>query len=481
MGDKIALAQIKAHQTVSPDAKLLLEGILRFFSNQKIEILDPPNWFANSATKVELPHVKHWSLIQDFGGGDIKLIWEPSRFHWLVLAAQAFCIDGNKEYLSLINRWLGDWSKNNPVNQGPNWKCGQETSIRLMNLLLAAYVLSEYEQPSSALVQLVRNHAERIYPTLHYAVAQDNNHGSSEMAALFIAGAWLIANGISDKTTRNWLQRGRDGLEERVARLVAKDGSFSQHSANYHRLFLDTLSLVEFWCLTLNQPAFSENYYSSAKSAVDWLWQMADPDTGDAPNLGANDGAMLLQLAGTSYRDFRPSVQLAGALFRGGRFYAHEGADAVLHWLGLPVEQSPLFDKKRISCLMDEGGYATFVGASCWGMLRFPRFRFRPSHADLMHLEIMDHGIPIFRDGGTFSYNADAQWLNYFPGVESHNTIQFDEGEPMPRLGRFLFGAWPEVEDVTFWEENGSVGWDGQYTDYRGCSHKRQVVLKGQG
>ena len=479
IGDKITPPKKRIQQKVSTDAALLLAGKLRLYSNKYCEVQDPPLWFSGQKSN-QSPPKKHWSQIPDFDDGDIKNVWEISRLHWLVLAAQALRSGGSKKHLSLINRWLEDWSQNNPVNNGPNWKCAQEASIRLFNLLLASYFLQEVNYPSDALVQLVREHCERINATLYYGVAQDNNHGISEAAALFIAGAWLRSICASDEISKRFLQRGRDGLEERVGRLVAKDGSFSQHSVNYHRLLLDTLSLVEFWRLRLRQPKFSDNYYVRTNAATRWLWQMVDPETGKAPNLGANDGALLLQLTGTSYRDFRPSVQLAGALFLGVRFYTHDDSDIILQCLDLPVKELPVSEDKRKSRLFSEGGFVTFAGGSCWGILRFPKFQFRPSHADLMHLEISDRGTPIIRDGGSFSYNTDDKWMNYFPGIESHNTIQFDDGEPMPRIGRFLFSAWPWTKNVDFWEEDGNNCWNGKYTDYRGCTHERHIVLKGR-
>jgi hypothetical protein len=40
--------------------------------------------------------------------------------------------------------------------------------------------------------------------------------------------------------------------------------------------------------------------------------------------------------------------------------------------------------------------------------------------------------------------------LNYFAGTASHNTIQFDDRDQMPRVSRFLFGDWlkPDVIEL---------------------------------
>lgn len=467
---------------LSSDAKLLPDGKIRFFSSSIRNVGSPPSWHVDAVTGKHYPDPEeHWTRLSDFDAGDIKRIWEPSRLHWSVLAAQALRVSGDNNYLVLNNKWLADWSEKNPVNQGPNWKCAQEASIRLLNLLLATFILGDHEQPTMAMIQMVHEHCERIEPTLHYAIAQDNNHGTSEAAGLYAGGVWLCSIGNNTPQVQAWIRTGRKGLEERVGRLVAEDGSFSQHSVNYHRLMLDTLFLAEFWRRETGQPGFSDACYTRIISAIEWLWQMTDQVTGEAPNLGANDGAMLLQLACTPYRDYRPSVYLAGVLFQRQRYYsAYHDCDAALEWLGLSATECAFVDRKRTPTVMDDGGYVIFHGEHCWGVLRYPRFHFRPSHADLLHIEIMDRGISILRDGGTYSYNTSPQWLAYFPGIASHNTIQFDNGEPMPRLGRFLFGAWPEVSNTSFEHTDEIVSWRGGYTDYRGCRHDRRVEVTGR-
>lgn len=48
-------------------------------------------------------------------------------------------------------------------------------------------------------------------------------------------------------------------------------------------------------------------------------------------------------------------------------------------------------------------------------MLRYPRFRFRPSQADALHLDLWLEGRNLLRDAGTYSYNTESAWLSYFP------------------------------------------------------------------
>src|SRR3546814_7985904 len=94
---------------------------------------------------------------------------------------------------------------------------------------------------------------------MSYAVAQANNHATSEAAALFIGGSWLAANG--SRAGESLVRRGRQHLEKQVARLVEEDGSFSQYSLNYHRVLLDTLSIVEIWRRHLDLARSEEHTY----------------------------------------------------------------------------------------------------------------------------------------------------------------------------------------------------------------------------
>ena len=62
------------------DASLLLEDKVRYFSHQLFDVGSPPNWFIDPESNGIFPNDEHWSSIDDFSNGDIKLVWEASRF-----------------------------------------------------------------------------------------------------------------------------------------------------------------------------------------------------------------------------------------------------------------------------------------------------------------------------------------------------------------------------------------------------------------
>ncbi len=404
---------------------------------------------------------------------------------------------GEPEGLERLNTWLAEWVHNNPPYLGPNWKCGQEASIRVMHLAVAALLLDQHRRPMPALRTLIGAHLRRIAPTIQYAIAQDNNHGTSEAAALFIGGSWLATLGGRDG--QRWAALGRRWLENRSARLIEVDGSFSQYSVNYHRLLLDTYSLVEHWRRCLELPAFSPRLHGRLAAATRWLQAMTQPETGDAPVLGANDGAWLLPFGDSDYRDYRPAVQLAMALFLDRRAYgdaADGGAswNRPLRWLGIPVPTRPAEPPGAVQ--FDAGGYSLLRRGPACALLRYPRFRFRPSQADALHVDLWVAGINHLRDAGSYSYNAGDAVSGYFSGTAGHNTIQFDDRDQMSRLSRFLFGDWLRAEAVLPLTEVGdevkaeaaveaeaktetgrTLTTAAAYTDAQGARHRRQVWL----
>ena len=446
------------------------DAIWRFGWHREALPEGPPDWFANPFANHPQPSAaQDWWEIPDFTASDIKGLWELSRMDWAVAWA-TMAAHGDGVALQRLNAWLASWAECNPPYKGPNWKCAQEVSIRVMHLVVAAWVLGQDRGLQAGLADVLRTHLQRIALTTSYAIGQQNNHGTSEAAALFIGGSILADH---DERAAKWKQTGREMLETLALNLIERDGSFSQYSVTYHRVMLDTYSLAEAWRRHRQLPAFSERMTGRVAAATRWLEAITSPETGDAPNVGANDGARLLQLTDSGYRDFRPSVQLAAALFEGRDAFGDGPWNKPLHWLDVPRgKQGDALD----SMTCDDGGYHILKAQTALAVMRYPRFRFRPSQADALHVDLWHCGINLLRDGGTFSYNAEgAEW---FASAQAHNTVTFDGRDQMVRLGRFLFGDWLEAEGVQAVSSDGkSVTAAAGYTDRHGAHHHRTIAL----
>lgn len=452
--------------------RLLLFGVHPYATGDAV-----PDWFRNPLTGERFPHPERpWYAISDFdeGVGDIKAVWELSRFDWLLPFARR-AVKQDAGAIASLNRWLDDWDLRNPPYRGPNWKCGQEASLRVLNLSAAALAMSATARPTPRFGAFLEAHARRISLTAAYATAQRNNHATSEAAALFVAGLWLGHFEIPSGST--FEKSGRENLERNLRCLVGESGSFSQYSVNYHRLLLDTCCIAELTRRAIGAKPLSAVAIQKLAVATDWLERLVDPTSGDAPNIGANDGARVLQTHDGPYRDFRPTVQLASALFRDTVAYTPPGAyDHALRLFRVsrPAAAAPA----PRSHLADDGGFAILKRCRALVVLRYPRFRFRPSHADALHLDLWVDGLNLLRDSGTFSYSLDPGLYEYLASVRAHNTIEFDDRDQMPRLGRFLYGDWLTTSHVRLFDLNEETAYaEAGYTDRESAEHMRRVEL----
>jgi len=129
---------------VSETASKIKEGIFLFFNSEEFSLGKNYNWVTNPSNGYVYPSNLHWSKINDYDNksGDIKYVWEKSRFSFLYDLIRDEKINGNK-HGDFVLLQIADWIDANPINQGPNWKCSQEISIRVLNWIFALYFYSE--------------------------------------------------------------------------------------------------------------------------------------------------------------------------------------------------------------------------------------------------------------------------------------------------------------------------------------------------
>jgi Heparinase II/III-like protein/Heparinase II/III N-terminus len=462
-------------------AERVLDGEFPFFGGWR-RLGYPPRWREQISSSAETRDC-HWSRIDEFGSGDIKLAWETSRFGWAFTLARAFARTGDDRFAESFWKLLESWIEQNPPNRGVQWKCGQETALRSLALCFAVYALADSaaSTPSrvAALVSTLAVHARRIVAHIGYAISQKNNHALSEAAGLWTIG--LLFPEL--KEAERWRERGRDVLEAEVRRQIYADGAYIQHSANYHRLMLHLLA----WCIRLgeeNGRPLSPELRESFGRATRFLVSITDLESGRAPNYGPNDGALLLPLSDCEYPDMRPVLQSCYSIAENRRLFPRGAWDEELVWLsGAPslaaaTEAAP----RQHNLDGPEGGCFTLHSCHSWAMLRASRYRDRPSHADQLHLDLWWRGRNVFCDPGTYSYNAAPPFDHAFASTRFHNTVTVDGADQMTRLSRFLWVDWAAAGVLRYRLGNvGAEALEATHNGYRrhGVLHRRAVSTVG--
>ena len=435
------------------------------------------NWFPGLKSKKKRSLIElNWWEISDFDSelGDIKKIWELSRIEWLFPFAQRIN-QGQKKELFTLNNWLNHWYLNNPPYKGPNWKCAQECSIRIMRIAVTSIILNNVQNLSSGLQNFLEIHLKRIALTINYSISQQNNHIISEGAALFIGGSWLQQ--LGHVQANKWVLLGRNIIEKQLNKLVTEKGGFSQYSLCYHRLFLETITLVEIWRKKLNKKRFSNLFYHKGKTSTNFLNSMINIENGRVPNIGANDGSYLLPLTSLDFNDYRPSLQVATIVFFQKRAFKKGLWDAQAKWLDVGIPKK--LKSKNLNYICQESGFAVLSNKMSKVVMRFPNFKFRPGHSDIFHVDLWVKNKNILLDLGSYSYNKGDYWLDYFTSSKNHNTITFDNKDPMQRYSRFLFLDWvkfDEIKPISFNKKSNCFS--SSYNIKKKIFHSRKIKLK---
>jgi hypothetical protein len=465
-------------------AERILAGEFVLFSHHWKQLGFPPVWQKNAMDGSDHGSSQHWSRIASLGDDDVKLTWELSRFSFAFTLARAYEATRDERFPDAFWRLLEDWMSNTPPNSGPNWMCGQEAAFRIMAVCFAYYVFREspHTRPirRTAFVKLMHALATRIEGHIGYAISQNNNHSISEAVGLWTAA--LLFPELKDAS--RWRALGKKLIESESERLIYDDGSFVQHSANYHRLVLDDLT----WAIRLgeiNDMPLAAVVKEKLAAASQWLLQMMDHTSGEAPNLGPNDGSQVLQLHSCGYEDFRPCAQRAEFVATGKKIFPDGDWNEPLYWFypAATVDDAPLQVFRPRSVAFPQGGYYTMRGEDSWGMVRCAEFVNRPTDADQLHFDLWWQGVNIACDAGTYLYNGRDGWCNALASTRVHNAVSVGDADQMTRAGVFLWLDWARGR-VT---NNGASAhsdfeiWQGEHDGYssRKVTHRRCVVRLG--
>jgi asparagine synthase (glutamine-hydrolysing) len=463
------------------EAERLLMGQWTYFGVHPVKVGLPPDWYSNPLTGESAPADRHWADIPDFAFGDIKLVWEASRFTPVFVLVRAYAHTKDDRYAEAFWALVKDWAERNPPQCGPNWKCGQEAAFRVMAWCFGLYgfLASQQTTPErvAMLSRMIAVTAQRIEGNIGYALSQNNNHGISEAVGLFTVGTLFP----EFHRAQSWRNKGRMLLESQATRQIYADGAYVQHSMNYHRVMLHDY----LWALRLaerNGEPFSHQLYGQLLRSSEFLDNMTDANSGQTPNQGNNDGTLVLPLSDCDYRDFRPTLQALRYLCTRRRQFAEGLWDEMMVWLFGPESlDAPMAPTLRPSCQASHSGNYVLRGPESWAMIRCTEYRDRPAHADQLHFDLWWRGLNITLDSGTYLYNAAAPWNVAFSGTAAHNTVMIDGRDQMRRFSRFLWLDWARGSNVRHNSEGDSESWQGEHDGYQRLNviHRRKIERYG--
>jgi len=425
-------------------------GELQFFNSAYHHIGNNYDWVTNPDSGFKYNVSQHWLDVNDFSAeaGDIKYVWEKSRFSYLLTIIR-YDYHFEKDCAEYVFSEIESWISANPINCGPNYKCSQEISLRMLNWLFALY----YYKNSSALTE---DRFQKImyvcYWQLHHVrqnidfsrIAVRNNHAITETMMLYLGGIFFPFFPNAEK----WSREGLKWLEQEVAYQVYKDGTFLQFSHNYHRVLVQLLT----WTLylsELNGRKMSKTFIDRSQKTLQYLYQCQIDENGQLPNYGANDGALFFPLNDCEYRDYRPQLNALAYYFNRTDLYPNGLWTEDRNWytnsdkLSNKSASNTIVERKTVASF-PIGGYFVARDSDTLTFIRCGNHKDRPSQADNLHLDIWYKGKNIVRDAGTYKYNTSPELLKFFMGTKGHNTVMIGEHDQMKKGSRFIWLSWSQ-------------------------------------
>ena len=451
-------------------AEKAAKGIITGFSSIELNYGYPIDWQLNPLTGKRCDEKQKWYRIPDFDKerGDIKVIWEASRFSHFITLSRAFLLTGDVKYYKAFSEQLISWLVQNPYSFGANFKCGQECSLRMVNALLAFTVYNRAgiatDTDASNIKDLIDRCYRKVLSNFFYAYkCIKNNHTISELMGM-IVGAWCAGDEYQ-------LDKAYKLLDEVIDEQFTADGGYGQFSFNYQRLALQDIEVV---MSIATGRKIADKCKDKIKNSAYLMYQCQD-ESGDVPNYGSNDGALVFPVSSCSYRNFQPVINTTYALTTGKQLYGVGSHQEELIWFsgGKKLEEYKTESEARESSQFADAGLFTIRDSRSWAMLVSNDYSSRPGHMDQQHFDLWVNGVNVFCDAGTYSYASEEG--RSLVGNENHNTAIVERKAQMNSNGSFMIYDWTRRKLGSCDEKT----YEGKTISAYGYMHIRKVKLIG--
>lgn len=448
-----------------------------FFYSKSIHVGNRINWHKNYLTNYEYPIHQHWSKVNDLSSeaGDIKFVWELSRFTFLY---DFIRLDkhSNGDNSNKVIAFMLDWIDKNPLNEGPNYKCSQEISLRILNWTFALYFYRDSEVLTDNVFEKIASSIYNQY--LHVQgnikfsqIAVRNNHAITETMCLWLV-PYLFPFFLVTKSRQ---AKAKKWFEKEIDFQIFEDGSYLQYSHNYHRVVVQLLT----WGIELgakNNDPVSNSCIKKAEKTL--LFLLANQSSsGSLSNYGSNDGALFFPLNSKGYENFSPQLQALGNVL-GYRCYEENFEDK--YWYGTDEKIQKTINHSTGLHLFEDEGYGIIKEENELTFLPCCKNTKRPFQADLLHLDLWYNGHNILMDSGSYLYNADAEVVGKFVGTSAHNSLTINGKDQMERVGRFIWKDWAACSNITSDETDTHYSFFAEMSGFKnirkGIKHGRLVV-----
>ncbi len=421
----------------------------------------PPDWNRDPLTgkRIPLQFGKRLEYRDIARVGDIRHVWELNRHAELNLLAQTYAMTGDVKYAEGCRTLLTSWFEQCPYALGANWVSSLELAIRLNNWAFTWHLLGGENAPlfaSEAGIAFRRQWLDAVYQHCDFVAgylsrhSSANNHLLGELAGLYIASlTWPCW-----KASAGWRVQASRELEIEALKQNAPDGGNREQAFYYHHEALEWMLLAYLWG-NANGESFSTAYPARMEAMLDFIASVMDAG-GHVPMVGDADDAHIVKFEPEQHGDpYRSLLGIGAVLFRRADLAAKAGGlDDKARWL-LGDAVSRQFAELALARhagpsrrVFPESGY--FLMGSDFGTENEIRILADAGplgylsiaahgHADALSLTLSVGGHEVLIDPGTYTYQGEIEWREYFRGTSAHNTVTVDGENQSQSGGRFMW------------------------------------------
>jgi hypothetical protein len=380
-------------------------------------------------------------------GADIRVVWELSRLHQLVMLGRAYPLTKDERFTEEFLIQLASWNEQNPPRFGPNWKVAMEAAIRAVNTIAALQMFRGSQLVTDQAIKLILKmllaHGRFIRANLEFSYRAASNHYLSDLIGLFVIGTAIPEFDESQA----WVSYSTERLLLELDRQVLADGVDYEGAIGYHRLVLEIFALF----FTISRERGTEipaRYWDRLETMFDFVRHYLKPD-GAAPMIGDSDDGRLIKFKPRAANDHSYLMSLGAVMFESGKFKrsnlpSDSTSDSMdeeaLWWFGNKGHETftrLVASEQPASGAFPEGQIFIQRAATSHGPLyaiidcgdHGARGRGSHAHSDALSMEIFAFNRTFLRDPGTFVYTASEEDRNLFRSTAYHNTVRIDGKE----------------------------------------------------
>ncbi|MDU1055295.1 alginate lyase family protein [Clostridium baratii] len=413
---------------------------------------------------------------------DVKLPWELSRMHQLVILGQAYNISNDEKYTKEFIAQLNSWIKENPYKMSVNWTCAMEVSIRAVNIITALELFEESDLITKNFKSLINDvlykHGCFIYENLEIVDGVKSNHYLADICGLFWLGIYF--NEYNDET-KKWLKFGYNQLEIEILNETNEDGTSYEGSTSYHKLVTEMFLFSAIFAKK-NGYYLSKDFNDRLKLMIGFLESISKSDY-TIPLFGDNDDGRFIILE-NYYSNKKYSIKYLIALAKGyfccKDISLNENIDSFKFIYGkTEFKNEDEFIRKNS---YKYGGYYILKNERIKMIIRCGELSFRGqgahSHNDQLSFELYIDDNDIFIDPGSYVYTSNYKLRNKFRSTSMHNTVLIDNAEQNEIDSEILFALKERTHSKNLlFNDCKFIGIHEGYKSTYGLTHKREINL----